>query len=644
MSAEVPRPGGDAPDTTDLLTRGDGRRPDPAVASARRPLEQAEAPRGYRAAILGLLGVQLALVTWVASRSFFFADDLLYGSFLGHSSFGPAILFRSWFGHLVPGFIAADWTFLRLVGLNWAAGAVVMVAVTLAATVALLRLLEGMSGRTWHTVALTALFALSLPVVTQALWWGAVLTNVVPLAASIATMGSYVRWVRSRRARHLVSMTACFLLAVTFYEKSVLTALDVGLLSLLVLDGGRPWRERWAATLGRWPAWVCLGLVAVVDGLWYLSGDFLAETGPAPGIGDLAAFLFHSLTEGLVPSFLGLHLPGVELFGSRAVTVLVADAALAFVVIRTARRSRAARNAWLFFAISFLVNQGVLGWGRVKTVAYGSNHVDATLGVLGPHMGLLLRYQLEDVLLLCVALAVAAPHLGGTRRTRLRVSRAAVTLGVCALLLMPFWVMSLREEMRGHRGVEGRRWVDTVRATYDALPAADRDLGFVDGVVPDWFVYGAMAPYNRYDLVLPQILPAARFTTTGERGLAISAGGVVEKVGFHPLALLGGNVCLAPGDPRLELDLPQALPAGTWFVRVRYHGDAASAVQIIVHNNGAPPGLLMVSGSYQTEAGRGRRLVVAPGSVPAAQVTVQATGPARVCLDGVEIGSMQPER
>ena len=75
---------------------------------------------------------------------------------------------------------------------------------------------------------------------------------------------------------------------------------------------------------------------------------------------------------------------------------MVANAALAGVAIITARRSRRARNAWLFFALAFLLNQGVLGWGRVNTVAYNSNDVDSTLGVLGPHMGLLLRYQLEN--------------------------------------------------------------------------------------------------------------------------------------------------------------------------------------------------------------------------------------------------------
>ena len=628
---------------TDVLTHGPGRPDLAAAAPLRRSPGQDDAPRGYRATTVGLLGVQLALTTWVASRSFFFADDLLYGSFLGQSPFGGAILFRSWFGHLVPGFIATDWTFLRLFGLDWPAAVVVMVAVGLAASVALLRLLEALSGRNWRTVVLTALFGLSLPVVTQSLWWGAVLTNLLPLAASIATMGSFLRWARSGRTRHLVSMTGCFLLAVAFYEKSVLTAVYVALLSLLVLDGGRPWRVRWAATLRRWPAWACLGVVAVVDGLWYLSGDFLAETGPAPGIRDLVAFLFHSLTEGFAPTFLGLHLPEGALLGSRALTLVVANAALAGVAIITARRSRRARNAWLFFALAFLLNQGVLGWGRVNTVAYSSNDVDSTLGVLGPHMGLLLRYQLENTLLFCVALAVAVPYLGGTRPTRLRLPRAAVALGVCALLLAPFWAMSLRAEMRGHRGVEARAWVDAVRASYDDLPAADRELGFVEGVVPDWFVYGAMSPYNRYDQVLPQLLAEPRFNGTGERGLGISAEGVVGPVGFRPLAALGGDVCLAPGDPRLELDLPRALPSGPWFVRLDYRGDAASSVQIIVHNDGAPPGLLMVSGSYETGAGSGR-LVVAPGSVPAAQVTVEVTGPARVCLDGVEIGSMEPER
>jgi hypothetical protein len=608
-------------------------------------------PRGYRAVRLGVLGAHLVVTVVLAARSFFFADDLLYGSLLGQAALGPDLLFRSWFGHLVPGFIAADWTFYRVAGLDWRVASLVMVLVGLAATVALLRLLEALVGRTWRTLAVTALFGLSLPVVTQVLWWGAVLTNLVPLAASVATLGSFTRWARSGRVRHLVSMTGCFVLAVAFYEKSVLTAVYVLALSVLVLDGGLPLRERMLSTLRRWPAWVLLAVVALVDGVFFLRGEFLAEAGPAPRPRDLAAFLFHSLTEGFAPSLLGIHLPDVAFLDSRLLTLVVANGLLLGVVAVSALRFRRALDAWLFFAVGFLLNQGVLGWGRLNSVAYSSIDVDSTLGVLGPHMGSLLRYQLENVVLFCIALAVAVPHLRGAlprRLGRLPGGRGRLVRGLAVLcgvlVLAPLWVMSVQEEVQGHRGVESREWFDDVQATLAEQQRADPSLAFVDGVVPDWLVYGALAPYNSYRNVLSQTLPDARFTTTDERGLAIGADGVVRPVVFTPTEDLGGGgACLAPGAERRELDVTVALPEGRWFVRVRYTAREASAVEILLHNAGAAPGLMMASATYQTEGGQ-QQLVVAPGAVPTAQVTVQVTGPAEVCLEGVEIGTMRPER
>ena len=78
---------------------------------------------------------------------------------------------------------------------------------------------------------------------------------------------------------------------------------------------------------------------------------------------------------------------------------MLANALLLGIAVVTSLRSRVAFQAWVFFALCYLINQGVLGRGRV--------------GLIGPHMGTLLRYQLENTVLFCIALAVAIPYLRG---------------------------------------------------------------------------------------------------------------------------------------------------------------------------------------------------------------------------------------
>jgi hypothetical protein len=614
-----------------------GTTPDAPHGAAAGPSSSAASPRGYRLGQLILFTVQFGLLTWVASRSFFVSDDLLYGSLLGEAPLDVQLLTRSWFGHLVPGFIAADWAYYRVFGLDWGVAAVVMIAVALAATVAFVRLLEALCGRAWRTLAVSALFGLSLMVLTQVTWWGAVMTNLAPLAASIATMGCFVRWVRTGRSRHLVGMTLCFLIAVAFYEKSILTAAYVGLLSVLVLDAGLPWHERVRSMLRRWPAWVVLGGVALLDVGWYLTHDYILEAGPAPGARAMGAFLLFSFTEGFAPSFLGMHQPGTSLLGSTLLAIVVANGILLAVAALTSLRSRPALQAWVFFALGYLINQGVLGRGRVA--------------IIGPHMGTLLRYQLENVVLFCIALAVAASALRGLWPRRWaprllgRTASSWAAFAVLAGLLAPYWVISLREEVRMSPGVASRQWFDTAARTLAEQQAVDPGLAVVDGVVPQWLVYAQMASYNRYERVLPQVLSDVALTQREERGLSFTEAGEAVPVRFEATADLGGaGTCLTPGTEtdRVDLKLPEALPEQLWFVNVEYAAEADSQLEVILHNGAPGPDLRLAVDRYETEAGGGR-LVVAPGTVAAAEVVLEVTGSSQMCLQGITIGTMQPE-
>jgi hypothetical protein len=613
----------------DAATTGPGA----AHTSVRRPRSQVR--DRYALGVAGLLAVQGLLTAWVASHSFFFADDLLYGSILTTEPLSLELLTRSWFGHLVPGFIALDWAFLHTFGLSWTAATAVIVAVQLAGTLAVIRLLGAIRGRSWTNLGVAAVVGLSLSVTTQSLWWGAVVTNLIPLAASVATLGCFVRWVRRGRVHHLLAMAVMFGTAVAFYEKSVLTAAYVGLLSLLVLDAGLPWRERWANTLRRWPAWLVLALVAGADLGVYLTGEYMVEAGPAPGLRQLGGFLLLSFPEGLVPSLFGFQ-PGALPAGLGPLVLLVANAVVLAVVVLSSLRSRAALQAWLFFGLAYLLNQGVLGRGRVS--------------MLGVHMGTVLRYQLENVVLFGIALSVALPVLvDAARRTapagrRWRWAGATVVVALVAGVALP-WTHSLRAEMTYSAGAAARSYVDTLRTSYAVQQERDPGLGFLRGdIVPNWVLYGAMAPFNRFDRVLPQVIPDVPFVADATRVLTVSEDGTVRPAEFSSIADAPvDGVCLAGAGEQTThtVRLMQPLPEGLWSVRLAYRADSAGTATVTVDNDVPGPDLRMAAEGHAVDPA-GTQLVAVAGSLAVSKVTVQFTGPGRLCLDSLQLGTFEP--
>lgn len=602
--------------------------PVPAIASG-------PASRPYFLALGGLLIVQVLVAGWVAGHSFFFADDFFYGSILAVDSLTKDMLVRSWFGHLVPGFIALDWAFYRVFGANWTAATLVIIAVQLWTTVALVRLLTALRGRAWTNLVAGTTVALSLALTTQSLWWGAVLTNVVPLAASISALGCFVRWVRRARLSHLLAMALMFGVAVAFYEKSVLTAAYIGLLSLLVLDAGLPWRERARTTLERWPAWLLLGLIAGADLAVYLTGDYLVEAGPSPSPRELVAFLGKSFTEGLVPSLFGF-LPSSLTGGTGLAVVLLTNVVVLGFAGWTSLHSRRALGAWLFFAAGFVLNQAVLGRGR--------------LSLLGVDMGTLLRYQLENVVLFSVAVAVALPVLlrglqrPGPAARRRRWTAIAVASSTLACLALPWW-QGVRSEISVSAGTATRSFVENLRTSYSAQQARTPELGFLAGeTVPGWVVYTQMAPFNRLDRVFPQLLPAAPFTSGAEQILTVSDDGSVVPASFIasvevPIAA----ECLTGSGEQATrtVQLPTALPEGEWFLRLGYRSHQGGTVTVTVDNDRPGTDLRMATETHPVDVGSTQLLAVA-GSVAVSKVTLVYAGTGRLCLNSLQLGTFQP--
>ena len=182
-----------------------------------------------------MLLLQLAVVTYLVSRSYFFSEDFTFLEIYRDTPVTADLLRTSIFGHLVPGFILVQKYFGDWFGANWTLAAFATVAVQLGGTVAFARMLLALVGRrAWWTLWLTAAFGLSVVVLNTAPWWAATWTMQITLAAAVSSWGCALRYERTRNWRYLVSLAVMYLVSVAFFEKAIVTSAYLGLFILFV--------------------------------------------------------------------------------------------------------------------------------------------------------------------------------------------------------------------------------------------------------------------------------------------------------------------------------------------------------------------------------------------------------------------------
>jgi hypothetical protein len=222
---------------------------------------------------------------------------------------------------------------------------------------------------------------------------------------------------------------------------------------------------------------------------------------------------------------------------------------------------------------------------------------------------------------------------------------AAVVVGLVAVVAVPWW-NSARAEADVAPGVATRSYIQNLRASYDALRQSSPDVAFLPGdVVPNWLVYGAMAPYNRFDRVFPLLLPTATFTGDADRVLTVSGGGVARPSDFVVAAdVPTGGACLTEGtaDAAWVARLARPLADGQWVIRLGFRASTAGTVTVTVDNDAPGADLRMSIEPHAVTAGS-TGLVAVAGSLPVHKLSIQFDGPGPLCLDSLRLGTFQPE-
>ncbi len=439
-----------------------------------------------QASLVAVLVGQAVWLGTVMLRGWYSGPDLANLEAATGRPLDGAYLSESLGGHFGAPARFVYWLLERMAPLSWSLTVGIRLALQLAATDLLWRLLEDLFGARRWIPWLMALYALS-PLLVPAT---AVLSNGLGLSvAQTCVLGAlllHVRYVCGGPAWQAVVAALLCLVAMSFADQAVTIVILLPALSLGWLHSGSL-RERVRASASRWVTWAASGVAVLLFAIAYLSGDYTGR--PASfSLADGWDVVRTEWTQVIGPAFLG----GPWDWGANehdwvsfatpptVLEVLGQIALISLIVISVGRNGRKALLAW-----ALPIGTTLLG---VVLVAFGRSDY------LGTFIAPIYRYSffLPMTLVLGLALAFAGDeHDDETPSSRtLRGATALVAIAslVSGLVFADrFWQNPSRD------------YVDTllasVRAAGPTVELYDSTVpeGVIPGLEPNHFVSDVLA-------------------------------------------------------------------------------------------------------------------------------------------------------
>jgi hypothetical protein len=566
--------------------------------------------------VLWVAAAVVFAASWaVASQSYFFADDFLIGKYLIDNPLDAQALMRTWFGHLMPGYILADGLFVRLFGLSWPLASVIISLVNVGAFVALVRALDAVIGRIRLNPLIGLAFSLAVGVLATRLWWAASLNNMLALALSLAALGSLTRWVTLRRWPHLVGTLTMFAAALAVSEKTLLFSVYAAAWCVFVVWRGLGVTERAKLFLRAWPAWIGIAALCSIDLYIFASGSYIEDSGAAPGFTDSVVFVLWGIVGGLIPSFFGMDLVALDP-GWAPAGIIISALLLGGVIVFSVVRQRALAGVWIFVALAAILSTSVLS-RRSELIGFDGGRV--------------LRYHLETTALFWLATGVVVYTLL-TARQPVRAAAApdlprrlvVIGLMVACIASAAVWVPSVISNLRGHPGIQARNWVEQIGKTYPS----DQRPPFLDVTVPEFVVFSGLAPYDRADAVLPFAFPGSTTTDQLEGSWTVdddgNAGPAVFLPDAHPVVV---NRC----DTGMGIDVHETAGARGEFLVIDFDQAEPGSVYLDVGE--------LTSREVTTTSGR--LVVELSAALPRGKLHFDSEGRA-FCIRSVSVGDIVP--
>jgi len=557
------------------------------------------------------LAVALAAVVLQAllsSGSYFTGDDWVHLVLAHQVVSSPhgldlAYLDQVVFVHYAPGLRFVYWAIERFAPLDWPLGYGAVLAL-FGGSIWLLHLIcARLFGQRRSNLVVLVLFSTSLVLLTAFLWFPEGLHKLPSTFLTLLAIHSYLRYREDRSPATLALSVAAMSFGLLFYVKVILVPLYLVLLRLLFLER-RPanwlrvlWAERWT-----WLAFVPTAIVY----LWNYRLNYAHYAGQKPPLALLFHYLGSAWFRVVVPALGGIQ-PQLDPRFLPLLGALVTQGILLGLVVLTVRRKRSAWRAWAFFAIVFVVNDVLVGLGRLESLGFNRTTAD-------------LRYQTELAWLLPLALAFAffpADVADGSapsrpRRFRLRVAGAAGL--TCYLIAALVTAVIASDDWKTDKTDPPKAYVRTLRND------ARRTVGVMGYERPRFVVRGEEGPWAQPRRLVPTLAPRVHFTAATSSPLAIRADGHIRPAHVHALGdpahvlsaagnmrVLGGtvsgrgeNMCLATGARAGGVEYePLPSPAGVdLYAALRFavaRGGARPAVVSAVAGVGAAPALAPTS-------------------------------------------------
>ena len=401
-------------------------------------------------AAVGMVALQFVVRLLVVPQAFWWEDDFFHLAQARTEGLRPGFLVSDYNDHLevLPNFLW--WTLTRITDSSWAPAAVLILLLSLGASVMMFALLRELFGSRPAVLVPFAAYLFSPLSLAAATWLAA---GVEALPMQVALLGaawSTVRLRRTGRARWGVLAVAFQVLGLLTWEKGALILPFLVGLQVLVLDAGRPTRDRLLALRAQWPVWLAHVAGLAVFTLVYLQvvdgSERRAVTG-ADYLGATRSTLFRVLVPGLfgAPWKRGDALNTVYPDPGTALAVVFAVLLGVLIVLSFLRSGRSAAGPWLLAAAYVASDIGLMLWGRagfLSLVARDPRYITDAVPV---------------VLVCATAAFLGTP--GGTRATRTWRSlapaggvAAAVTAGS---LLTTFQLAPVLEHRYARDYVEG---------------------------------------------------------------------------------------------------------------------------------------------------------------------------------------------
>lgn len=256
-----------------------------------------------RAAVLLALG-QVPILLMVLVPGSLYLDDLRGQSYAAGRAWWPFVI-ESNGTHFSPVARTIDWLTVQFAPLaDWPA-VTVTVLIRVALVVAMWRLLRELFGPRAALLVPLALVAVTPALLPTTAWYRQAMSALLVVIALCLAAQQHLRFMRTGRTSHLVGVAVAVTLGLLTFEKAVLIAVWLVLLTAATAPPTASVRQRLHRIRRAWASLAIAGCLTAAHLLIYVTGPFDDGAADQLRVGDVVAMIGRQLGEGLVPGLLG---------------------------------------------------------------------------------------------------------------------------------------------------------------------------------------------------------------------------------------------------------------------------------------------------------------------------------------------------